>query len=114
MPDEPSLDPFWVRLCAGYSEAEVKEIEQHLTAWEASTYTSIPHSILDHAFRKQVDPLKYLIKAHNFTKKGEVIIPKSGYRGDNTAIYRKRNEYLIVKTDAFGVEKIVTYGVNDE
>ena len=105
MPDESAWDAFCVRLCAGYSEAEIKEIEQNLTEWEASTYTSVAHSIVDHDFRKQIDPLKYLRKAHNFPKKGAVRIPKSGYRRDNTAVYRKGNENLIVKTDAFGLRK---------
>lgn len=38
----------------------------------------------------------------------------SGYRRDGSAVYRKANEYLIVRPDKFGTEKIVTYGVNDD
>lgn len=114
MPDESPVDPFWVRLCAKYSEAEITEIEQYLTEWDASTYTSVAHSVVDHALRKNIDALKYLRKAHNFNKKGAVRVPKAGYRGDGAAVYRKGNEYLIVRPDSFGVEKIVTYGVNDE
>ncbi|VXD25037.1 conserved hypothetical protein [Planktothrix serta PCC 8927] len=61
-----------------------------------------------------IDPLKLLRQAHNFNKKGAVKIPKIGYREDGSAIYRKGNEYLIVRPDQFGIEKIVTYGVNDD
>ncbi|MEH2296247.1 hypothetical protein [Nostoc sp.] len=46
MPDESPVDPFWVRLCAKYSEAEIAEIEQYLTKWDASTYTSVAHSAI--------------------------------------------------------------------
>jgi hypothetical protein len=74
----------------------------------------VAQSILDHASRKEFDPLRYLRKAHNFNKKGAVRVPKTGYRRDGSAVYRKGNEYLIVRPDRFGVEKIVTYGVNDD
>ncbi|MEB3280226.1 MAG: hypothetical protein VKK42_15025 [Lyngbya sp.] len=114
MSEISSDDPFFTQLYENYTEEECAEIEQHLTEWDASTYISVAQSILDHASRKGFDPLKYLRKAHNFQKKGSVRIPKVGYRGDNSAVYRKGNEYLIVKSNQFGVEKIVTYGVNDE
>ena len=55
-----------------------------------------------------------LRKAHSFNKKRAVRVPKTGYRQDGSAVYRKGNEYLIVRSDNFGVEKIVTYGVNDD
>jgi hypothetical protein len=111
--DEPP-DPFFVQLCEGYTEAEVAELRQYMTEWDASTYISVAQSILDHANRKEFDPLKYLRKAYNFNKKRAVRIPKIGYRQDGSAVYRKENEYLIVRPDNFGIEKIVTYGVNDD
>ncbi len=114
MPDESPVDPFLAQLCEGYTEAEVAEIELYIAAWDASTYISVAQSILDHASRKEFDPLRYLRKAHNFNKKGAVRVPKTGYRRDGSAVYRKGNEYLIVRPDRFGVEKIVTYGVNDD
>jgi hypothetical protein len=114
MQDDPPIDPFLAQLCEGYTETEVAEIEQYIAEWDASTYISVTQSILDHASRKQFDPLRYLRKAHNFNKKGAVRVPKTGYRRDGSAVYRKGNEYLIVRPDRFGVEKIVTYGVNDD
>ncbi|KAB8320676.1 hypothetical protein SD81_003680 [Tolypothrix campylonemoides VB511288] len=56
---------------------------------EQLTYTSVAHSVVDHALRKNIDALKYLRKAHNFNKKGAVRVPKAGYRGDGAAVYRK-------------------------
>ncbi|WP_026735581.1 hypothetical protein [Fischerella sp. PCC 9605] len=114
MYDEPSPDPFLAQLCEGYTEAEVTEIRQYMAEWDASTYINVAQSILDHANRKEIDSLKYLRKAHNFNKKRAVRIPKVGYRQDGSAVYRKGNEYLIVRPDKFGIEKIVTYGVNDD
>lgn len=113
MPDE-SLDPFLAQLCKGYTEVEAAEIEQYMAEWDAATYISVAQSILDHASRKEFEPLRYLRKAHNFNKKGAVRVPKTAYRRDGSAIYRKENEYLIVQPDRFGIEKIVTYGVNDD
>jgi len=114
MADEVPVDPFIAQLCEGYREAEVAEIKQYMVEWDASTYTSVAQSILDHASRKEVEPLKYLRKAHNFNKKRAVRVPKTGYRQDGSAVYRKENEYLIIRPDNFGIEKIVTYGVNDD
>ncbi|QSJ19870.1 hypothetical protein JYQ62_14870 [Nostoc sp. UHCC 0702] len=114
MQDEPTQDPFLENLCQGYTKDEVIEIKQYLTGWDASTYISVSQSILDHASRKEFDPLKYLRKADNFNKKRAVRVPKTGYRSDGSAVYRKGNEYLIVRSDKFGIEKIVTYGVNNE
>jgi hypothetical protein len=85
-----------------------------LSEWDASTYISVAQSILDHAARKEFDPLKYLRKAHNFSKTRATRVPSEGYRRDSSAVYRKGNEYLIVRLNSFGVEKIVTYGVNDD
>lgn len=114
MQDESPQDPFIDQLCQGYTEAEINEIKQYLAKWDASTYLSISDSILDHASRKQLDPLKYLRKAHNFNKKRATRVPKTSYRVHGSAVYRKGSEYLIVRPDKFGVEKIVTYGVNDD
>jgi hypothetical protein len=114
MPDNETADPYLEQLCFGYTEAEVAEIRQYITEWDASTYVSVSQSILDHASRKAFDPLKYLRKAYNFNKNRAVRVPKSGYRSDGSAVYRKGNEYLIVRPDKFGTEKIVTYGVNDD
>lgn len=114
MNDQSPVDPFLAQLCEGYTEAEVAEIEQYMAEWDASTYISVALSILDHASRKEFDPLRYLRKAHNFNKKGAVRVPKTGYRRDGSAVYRKGNESLIVQPDRFRIEKIVTYGVNDD
>jgi hypothetical protein len=114
MQDDSPVDPFLDRLCEGYTEAEVAEIKLYIAEWDASTYISVAQSILDHASRKEFDPLRYLRKAHNFNKRGAVRVPKTGYRRDGSAVYRKENEYLIIRPDRFGVEKIVTYGVNDD
>ncbi|MEA5576261.1 hypothetical protein [Anabaena sp. UHCC 0451] len=112
--EEPISDPFLIQLLEGYNLTEVAEIEKYMIEWDAATYSSVAQSILDHAARKDIDPLKYLRKAHNFNKKGAVRVPKTGYRGDSSAVYRKGNEYLIVKPDKYGSEKIVTYGVNND
>ncbi len=70
--------------------------------------------VLDHAARKGIEPLKYLRQAHNFNKKGAIRVPKTGYRGDSSAVYRKSNEYLIVIPGQYGAEKIISYRVNDD
>ena len=105
-------DPFLEKLCQNYTEEEITEIKIYLSDWSAATYLSIAHNILDHADRKQIDPFKLLRKAHNFNKKRATRIPLKDYRQDQSAIYRKNNEYLIVRLDPSGIEKIVTYGVN--
>jgi len=109
-----SDDPFFEILCQDYTPAEIREIEQYLAEWDKATYLSVSHNILDHAERKDIDPLKLLRKAHNFNKKGAVRVPKTGYREDLSAVYRKANEYLIVRPDRTGIEKIVTFGINDD
>ena len=105
-------DPFLEKLCQNYTEEEITEIKTYLSDWSAATYLSIAHNILDHADRKHIDPLKLLRKAHNFNKKRATRIPPKDYRQDQSAVYRKNNEYLIVRLDPSGIEKIVTYGVN--
>lgn len=114
MQDEPLVDPYLEELCTGYTDSEKVEIQQYLTEWDAGTYGSVAQSILDHATRKDFAPLKYLRKAHNFNRKRAVRVPKTGYRWDGSAVYRKGGEYLIVRPDSSGVEKIVTYGINEE
>jgi hypothetical protein len=114
MPDETIEDPFFTQLCEGYTDSEIVEIQQYREEWDTGTYISTAHSILDHAARKQLDPLRYLRKANTFNKKRAERVPKRGYRVDGSAVYRKGNEYLIVRPDRFGSEKIVTYGVNDD
>ncbi|WP_341528940.1 hypothetical protein WKK05_06335 [Nostoc sp. UHCC 0302] len=114
MANEPQSDPFFAQLCQEYTSSEIAEIEQYLTEWDQASYISVAHNILDHAARKEIEPLKLLRKAHNFNKKGALRVPKSAYRQDGSAVYRKGNEYLIVRPDKFGIEKIVTYGVNDD
>jgi hypothetical protein len=114
MSDEQLDDPFFSQLCEGYTEVEISEIQQYVAEWTAGIYASVAHNILDHAARKPVNPLRYLRKAHNFNQKRAKRVPKTGYRADGSAIYRQGNEYLIVRLDRFGSEKIVTYGVNDD
>lgn len=111
---ESSTDPFFAELTQRYSDTERAEIKAYLTYWDAASYLSVSHNILDHAQRKKIDPLKLLRKAHNFKKKGAIRVPQKGYRWDDSAVYRKGKEYLIVRRDQFGTEKIVTYGVNNE
>jgi hypothetical protein len=70
MPEEEAIsDPFLIQLLEGYNLTEVAEIEKYMTEWDAATYSSVAQSILDHVARKDIDPLKYLRKAHNFNKK---------------------------------------------
>ena len=68
MPDELP-DAFFIQLCEGYTEAETAEIQQYIEEWAVGTYINVAHSVLDHATRKQIDPLRYLRKAHTFNKK---------------------------------------------
>jgi hypothetical protein len=109
-----SSDPYLKELLQGYTDREGDELQQYLLNWSAGTYGSVAQSILHHAARKRFDPLKYLRKAHNFNRKAAKRVPKSGYRLDGSPVYRKGNEFLIVRPDQYGVEKIVTYGINEE
>lgn len=114
MPDALPDDPFFIQLCQGYTEVETAEIQQYIEEWAAGTYISVAHSILDHATRKQIDPLRYLRACAYLQQKACPTSSKTGYRVDGSAVYRKGSEYLIVRLDQFGSEKIVTYGVNDD
>ena len=102
------------RLCRGCTEVEITEICEYLGEWTMGTYGTVAQSVLDHADRKGFSPLRYLRKAHNFNKRGAVRVPKSGARSDGSIVYRKGNEFLIVRSDSYGIEKIVTYGINEE
>lgn len=102
------------RLLENHTDAEALEIQQYLTEWDPGTYDNVAQSVLNHADRKGFSPLRYLRKAHNFNRKGATRVPRSGYRQDDSAVYRKGSEFLIVRPDAFGVEKIVTYGINED
>ncbi|MGA7934528.1 MAG: hypothetical protein WCA35_13350 [Kovacikia sp.] len=114
MPDDLSTDPDLRKLLQEYTDTESFELQQYLLEWEAGTYSSVSQSVLHHAERKGLDPLIYLRKAHNFNRRGARRVPKSGYRSDGSAVYRKANEFLIVRPDQYGIEKIVTYGINEE
>lgn len=109
-----TIDTDLLRLLEGCTPSEVLEIQQYLSEWDPGTYDNVAQSILDHASRKGFTPLRYLRKAHNFNRKGAKRIPRSGYRQDDSAVYRKGNEFLIVRPDAFGLDKIVTYGINED
>lgn len=113
MSDDLAEDSFFIQLTSSYSESEIAEIRQYLEEWAVGIYINVAHNVLDHAARKQIDPLRYLRKAHNFNKKRAQRVPPGGYRADNSAVYCKEDEYLIVRLDEFGTEKIVTYGVNN-
>lgn len=108
MPDESFVDPYLYRLFEDSSNTEVIELQQYLAEWDKGTYGSVAQSVLDHPQRKGFEPLKYLRKAHNFNTRGAVRVPRTGYRSDGAAVYRKGNEFLIVRSDQYGVEKIVT------
>jgi hypothetical protein len=75
-------DRFLDKLCQNYTEEEITEIKTYLSEWSAASYLSIANNILDHAQRKQIDPLKLLRKAHNFNLKRAIRIPPKGYRPD--------------------------------
>jgi len=108
------IDPYLTQILEGYTDNEVTEIYNYLYDWDAGTYSSVAHSVLDHAQRKGFTLLRYLRKAHNFNKKGSIRVPRSGYRQDGSAVYRKGTEFLIMRLDQYGIEKIVTYGTNEE
>jgi redox-sensitive bicupin YhaK (pirin superfamily) len=110
----PTPDIYFTQLCEPYSETDRQEIERYLSDWSAGTYTSSAHSVLDHAMRKGIEPLKYLRQAHNFNRKRAKRVPPTGYRRDSSAVYRKEGEYLIVHPDSSGAEKVVSFGSLEE
>lgn len=109
-----SSDLYFARLCEPYRDIEIQEIEGYLSDWSAGTYASVSQSVLDHSTRKGVEPLKYLRQAHNFNRKRANRIPPAGYRRDGSAVYRKESQYLIVRPNASGAEKIVSFGSAEE
>ncbi len=104
--NESIFDPFLQQLLEGYMVTEIKEIQQYINDWDAATYNSISQNILDHSVRKEIEPLKYLRKANNFSKKGASRIPKTGYRGDGSAVYRKGNRHLRKRCRDVPVERL--------
>jgi hypothetical protein len=76
-----------------------------MTEWDAATYTSIAHSVFDHAARHgfPADYLKYLRKAHNFNCKRA----KQKILSDGSIRWHKGIEFLIERDG-----KIVSYGEN--
>lgn len=109
-----NFDIFERQLLQAYTMEEGEEIKRYLEQWDRATYVSVAQNVLDHANRKGIEPLKLLRKAHNFNRRRAIRIPKTGYRWDGSVVYRKGNEYLIVRLDKSRNEKIVTYGVNAE
>jgi len=97
--------PFLEKLCQNYTEEEIIEIKSYLSEWSAATYLSIAHNILDHADRKQIDPLKLLRKAHNFNKKRATRIPPKDYRQDQSAVYRKNKDTSLYALIPLGLKK---------
>ena len=110
MDDSTSQDPYFEQLCAPYNKDEALEIERYLSIWSAGTYVSPAHSVLDHAERKDAEPLQYLRQAYSFNRKRAKRIPPKGYRLDGSAIYRKEGRYMIVRPDQYGIEKVVSFG----
>jgi hypothetical protein len=98
-------DPYEALLFQTYTEAEIQEIETLMTEWDAATYSSIAHSIFDHAERHGflADYLKYLRKAHNFNRRRA----KQKILSDGSIRWHKGIEFLIERDG-----KIVSYGEN--
>lgn len=104
----------FAQLCEPYNKTEIQELEGYLSDWSAGTYANVSQSVLDHAMRKGVEPLRYLRQAHNFNRKRALRVPPTGYRRDGSAVYRKEGQYLIVRPDASGTEKVVSFGSVEE
>jgi hypothetical protein len=98
-------DPYESLLFQTYTEAEIQEIQTLMTEWNAATYSSVAHSICDHAERHgfSSDYLKYLRKAHNFNRKRA----KQRLLSDGSRRWHKGIEFLIERDG-----KIVSYGEN--
>lgn len=92
-------------LFSGYTDAEIEEMRSLMQSWNIATYTSIAHSIVDHAERHgfQGDYLRYLRKARSFNKKGA----RRKVLSDASIRWHKGFEFLIERDD-----KIVSYGEN--
>jgi len=87
------------KIFEGCNDTEIAELSKYLDEWDAGTYSSAAQSVFDHAKRKGFTILRYLRKANNFNKKGSMRVPRSGYRQDGSAVYRKGTEFLIVRLD---------------
>jgi glutathione peroxidase-family protein len=98
-------DSYELLLLQGYGESEVAEIQALMTEWDLATYTSVAHSIVDHADRHGFRPdyLKYLRKAHNFNRKRA----KQRVLSNGSVRWNKGSEFLIERNG-----KIVSYGEN--
>ena len=96
-------DPFLEKLCQNCTEKEIIEIKSYLSEWSAATYLSIAHNILDHADRKQIDPLKLLRKAHNFYKKERLAFHQK--------IIGKINQPFIAKTTNTSLYVLIPLGL---
>lgn len=92
-------------LFSGYTDAEIEEMRSLMQAWTVATYTSVAHSIVDHAERHgfQDNYLRYLRKAKNFSKKGA----NRKSLSDASTRWHKGSEFLIERDG-----KIVSYGEN--
>jgi hypothetical protein len=114
MEDDFSEDPYFAQVAEKYTPAEINELQRYLAEWATGTYSSALQSVVDHAERKGFDLLKYLRRAHNFNKRGAIRKPRTGYRQDGSVIYRKGDQFLILRPDQYGIEKIVSYGTEEE
>jgi hypothetical protein len=92
-------------LFEGDTDAEADEIEALMAGWSLATYSSVAHSIVDHADRHGFmgNYLRYLRKAKNFNKKGA----QRRYLSDGSIRWNKGDEFLIERDG-----KIVSYGEN--
>jgi len=92
-------------LFRGYSQEEIKEIQDLMQNWERATYPTLAHSIVDHADRHgfKNDYLKYLRKSANFHKKGA----KKKQLPNGTLRWNKGTEFLIERNN-----KLISYGDN--
>ncbi len=63
------IDPYLAQILEGYTDNEVTEIYNYLYDWDAGTYSSVAHSVLDHAQRKGFTLLRYLAKPTISTEK---------------------------------------------
>lgn len=103
--DPESTDFYEQTLLRGYSQEEIKEIQDLMQKWGRATYPTLAHSIVDHADRHgfKDNYLKYLRKAANFHKKGakKKQLPNEALR------WNKGTEFLIERNN-----KIISYGDN--
>jgi hypothetical protein len=99
------LDFYEQILFEGYTDAEADEIEALMVDWGLATYSSIAHSVVDHADRHRFlgDYLRYLRKAKNFNKKGA----RRKYLSDGSIRWNRGDEFLIERDG-----RIVSYGEN--